>query len=71
MIYRKTCALVLSDNLEAVGGQTVVNETVYTILRGTKKLCADRKRLRSPTLLSPRGSRGVSDWGKPSDAINF
>lgn len=25
MIYRKTCALVLSDNLEAVGGQTVVN----------------------------------------------
>lgn len=41
MIYCETCAPVLSDNLEAVGGKTAekhcIDETVYTIVRGKKK----------------------------------
>lgn len=41
-IYCETCAVVLSDNLEAVGGSTAgkhyIDETVYFIV-GEKRVC--------------------------------
>lgn len=67
MIYCETCAPVLSDNLEAVGGKTAekhcIDEAVYAIVRDKKKkkksTNPENKRFRRSRFLSPGGGRAV------------